>query len=352
MNKYVCKKCGNGFLKKNGSVYECEKCHAIFQATEVEILTAPFSSYTQLDTIYYQAEQAMAEKDFKAALCFFQEAKNIDSDGWKATFNISYCKCMILNTDSLEKIVKKADKLGDTSGYILRKIQAESLSENELYNTLAQIKSKLLLAMENLGLEVFANMQKEPSTYLMNNGGTDDYNRVFSHIYCIGYGWGNDIINIFSEIAHDISVELWEFTVTRQNNFEIDFHNYLSIEEKRYNRDTVNTYVSAIKSYRPDYKLKYSSKKSSGGCYVATCVYGSYDCPQVWVLRRYRDTALATTWYGRLFIRLYYFASPKVVHIFGNSVWFKAICKRRLDIMVSHLQAEGFEDSPYQDIRW
>ena len=25
------------------------------------------------------------------------------------------------------------------------------------------------------------------------------------------------------------------------------------------------------------------------GCYIATCVYGSYDCPQVWILRRYRD---------------------------------------------------------------
>ena len=36
---------------------------------------------------------------------------------------------------------------------------------------------------------------------------------------------------------------------------------------------------------------------SSGGCYVATAVYGSYDCPQVWTLRRYRDDTLAETWY-------------------------------------------------------
>ena len=44
----------------------------------------------------------------------------------------------------------------------------------------------------------------------------------------------------------------------------------------------------------------------SGGCYVATAVYGSYDCPQVWTLRRYRDFALAETWHGRAFIHLYY----------------------------------------------
>ena len=28
------------------------------------------------------------------------------------------------------------------------------------------------------------------------------------------------------------------------------------------------------------------------GCYVATAVYGSYDCPEVWTLRRYRDDTL------------------------------------------------------------
>ena len=36
-------------------------------------------------------------------------------------------------------------------------------------------------------------------------------------------------------------------------------------------------------------KSSNAEAKSSGGCYVATAVYGSYDCPQVWTLRRYRD---------------------------------------------------------------
>ncbi|NLX93020.1 MAG: hypothetical protein GXZ02_03995, partial [Clostridiales bacterium] len=45
-----------------------------------------------------------------------------------------------------------------------------------------------------------------------------------------------------------------------------------------------------------------SNIQGTGGCYVATAVYGSYDCPQVWTLRRYRDYTLAETWYGRAFI--------------------------------------------------
>ena len=70
---------------------------------------------------------------------------------------------------------------------------------------------------------------------------------------------------------------------------------------------------------------------SSGGCYVATCVYGSYDCPEVWTLRRFRDFTLAKTWYGRAFIRLYYAVSPIVVKIFGGTKLFKDFWKKRLD---------------------
>ena len=29
--------------------------------------------------------------------------------------------------------------------------------------------------------------------------------------------------------------------------------------------------------------------QNENGCYIATCVYGSYDCPQVLTLRRFRD---------------------------------------------------------------
>ena len=44
---------------------------------------------------------------------------------------------------------------------------------------------------------------------------------------------------------------------------------------------------------------------SSGCCYVATAVYGTYDCPKVWTLRRFRDYDLAETWYGRAFVHIF-----------------------------------------------
>ena len=92
--------------------------------------------------------------------------------------------------------------------------------------------------------------------------------------------------------------------------------------------------------------------KKKSGCYVATAVYGSYDCPQVWTLRRFRDNRLAASLPGRAFIRLYYAVSPALVRRVGGTAWFKALWKGPLDRLVKKLQAQGVEDTPYQDRNW
>lgn len=93
-------------------------------------------------------------------------------------------------------------------------------------------------------------------------------------------------------------------------------------------------------------------KKNESGCYIATCVYGSYDCPPVWTLRRYRDNQLAKTWYGRLFIYTYYAISPTIVKWFGDTKWFKLMWQNKLDKMVEKLQLKGISSSPYEDEKW
>lgn len=82
---------------------------------------------------------------------------------------------------------------------------------------------------------------------------------------------------------------------------------------------------------------------------MATAVYGSYDCPQVWTLRRYRDYSLAKTRRGRAFIRAYYAVSPTVVRWFGSMAWFNCFFRGRLDRFVARLNAEGYADTPYND---
>ena len=89
-----------------------------------------------------------------------------------------------------------------------------------------------------------------------------------------------------------------------------------------------------------------------GGCYVATAVYGSYDCPEVWTLRRFRDFTLAKSVFGRLFICTYYAISPTLVKWFGETKWFKNLWKPTLDKMVARLNEKGVENTPYDDIVW
>lgn len=112
-------------------------------------------------------------------------------------------------------------------------------------------------------------------------------------------------------------------------------------------KNLLNDAMRARSSYSPSYRPTQSS-----GCYIASCVYGSYNCPEVWVLRRYRDNNLGSNWFGRLFIKIYYAISPTLVKIFGKTKWFKSLFKKILDRKVKRLQKLGYDNTPYKDKKW
>ena len=92
-----------------------------------------------------------------------------------------------------------------------------------------------------------------------------------------------------------------------------------------------------------------SGSGKKGGCYIATAVYGSYDCPQVWTLRRYRDYKLSSSMFGRLFIKVYYSVSPWAVKRFGNTAFFQRFWRTHLDRWVQKLNSQGYSSVPYDD---
>jgi len=49
---------------------------------------------------------------------------------------------------------------------------------------------------------------------------------------------------------------------------------------------------------------------------------------------------------------MYYAISPTIVKWFGDTKWFKTMWQGKLDRMVSKLQAQGVEDTPYEDKNW
>lgn len=87
---------------------------------------------------------------------------------------------------------------------------------------------------------------------------------------------------------------------------------------------------------------EFDERGNSGtsGCYIATAVYGSPVCNEVFALRKYRDDYLAQRQWGRAFIRLYYALSPSMAkHIRQDSLLGQWI-RRYLDRKVTILSAE------------
>ena len=98
-----------------------------------------------------------------------------------------------------------------------------------------------------------------------------------------------------------------------------------------------------------DVSKESSQKSGKQGCYIATAVYGSYDCPEVWTLRRFRDQYLQKHLLGRAFVKVYYAVSPTIVRCFRNRKSFNSINRKALNAWIRHLRKEGYEDTPYFD---
>lgn len=160
--------------------------------------------------------------------------------------------------------------------------------------------------------------------------------------------------------ASSLDEKKYQMAIRKAEEFKSDFF-ALDYRIRTYEAIIKNMEELSAKNYKDatakaeEYKQYLSELKASekkGGCYIATCVYGSYDCPQVWTLRRYRDNCLGASWYGRLFIRMYYAISPTLVKWFGKTSWFQGMWKNYLDKMVTKLQNDGVQDTPYQDKKW
>ena len=154
------------------------------------------------------------------------------------------------------------------------------------------------------------------------------------------YTFGNLVISKFGDEHGNTAALAWK------DGIEIHKEYVIHLEDKDGNINIIKEYAEKIKKFDSTYECP---KVQTGACYIATAVYGSYDCPEVWVLRRFRDYTLAETWYGRLFIKVYYATSPTLVKLFGKTAWFKNICKKPLDKLVSKLRINGVENTPYND---
>ena len=87
--------------------------------------------------------------------------------------------------------------------------------------------------------------------------------------------------------------------------------------------------------------------KAKEGCYVATAVYGDYDCPEVRVLRRFRDQSLNRTWAGRRVVQAYYLGSPHAARLMPSVT--RPVARPLLDRLVDLLERRALRRSQSSD---
>ena len=226
----------------------------------------------------------------------------------------------------------------------------ENDSLNVTYNMIFDVKQAYLDSLANIIVEYSSETAKK--LFMEHLGelawGSPVYEKVAGHID--GYRTPDDSC---TEIAKQVRVS--DQTTLENINAQIDelaktICPFYTTNGRLWDKLRETVHAELRKSNPENEALK--PKSSSGCCYVATAVYGSYDCPEVWTLRRFRDDTLAETWHGRAFVKTYYAISPTLVKWFGHTEWFKKMWRGTLDRMVKNLQNKGFESTPYEDKEW
>ena len=93
-----------------------------------------------------------------------------------------------------------------------------------------------------------------------------------------------------------------------------------------------------------DLKISTSSQTTtSEGCYIATAVYGDYDAEEVLVLRKYRDEILLKHWWGKIFVKIYYFCSPTLAKRLKRMEKLNKEVRKVLDRIVLNIKSKDYK---------
>jgi tetratricopeptide (TPR) repeat protein len=109
-------------------------------------------------------------------------------------------------------------------------------------------------------------------------------------------------------------------------------------QENAFNFDTQDTAFKLYEDEGSDLQEHMAAIKEAnpqgGGCFVATAVYGDYDCPQVLALRRFRDERLMSDPLGRAAVSLYYAVGPYLALVVNNLPWLSKTVRHLLNAVV------------------
>lgn len=355
MRKLTCEMCGSIDLIKHDGVFICQYCGCKYSIEEAKRMmiegsidvsgsTVKIDNTAFVEKYLLNARRAKQKEDWEETEKYYNMVEQNDPTNIEAIFYSAYGKAKqsLVKADIFERqaafqVLQNSISIIDDN-FDITKEQEQKVIIQQISNDLISMATSNYvynLKKNGYGIEIWND--KPQTVTLFNNLGFEFCTTLES----IAYKYPEDLKQHRLFFYH-LSLKHASFIL---QNGKVPSPGILSNRIMGYHR--------LINEIDPSHQIPINAPAAhSGGCYIATAVYGSYDCPQVWTLRRFRDNKLAETWYGRLLIYIYYTVSPTLVKWFGQTEWFKRIWKGNLDRMVANLNADGVEDTHYEDKIW
>jgi len=268
------------------------------------------------------ARRAKESNDYENAEKYYSQILLDNPNNWEAQFYSIYFRSM---QTKIAGMGNACIKIGNVLKVVFNLVKESNITDEEKNLIYFEIFEKVI----NYSILVSNNIISHAKGYANASNAINFVNK-----HCIG------IVIMCIKLGDELTlVNRKEEALTTYKSCETYFS---SID-----LNTKNIIINKIKSLDPNYQIPVKTQTS--GCYVATAVYGSYDCPEVWTLRRFRDNYLDEKNLGRLFIKIYYAISPKLVKIFGNNTKFIKFNKTILDKLVNKLNNKGYANTRYND---
>lgn len=337
MKALVCEMCNSNDLVKQDGMYVCQHCGTKYTVEEAKKLmiegTVKIDKSEETKKLLVLARRAREENNTENAAKYYEKVLFETPDNWEANFFQVYyqaSQCTLNNISNASYSV--ANNINSTMKLISKISNYEE--REEALDTVINYSKNISSMFSAAAINHFNKYSTVAGTYM------ECSERIVATKF------------IYEMLEKSIKSYLPNHKyklLFLQKEYNLYINSYGRFFNAQYRTTERNRLTNEIKAQDPSYTPPYAK---SGSCYVATAVYGSYDCPQVWTLRRYRDDTLSKTWYGRAFIHIYYKVSPTLVKWFGKTNWFRNMWKPKLDRMVKNLNCNGVENTPYEDKNW
>ena len=348
MKALTCEMCGSTNLLKQDGVFVCQSCGTKYSVEEAKKMmvegtvdvtgTVKVDTSDELKNLYEVARRAKDSNNSESAAKYYDMILVKDPKSWEANFYVPYFSAMTCKIAEISTVAERVSNNQSTTISLIK----ETLTGDEYTNAISEVISKSCELSDMLYNASISQFKSIDGT--VRGSFSAEY---MNHAFCatnIKLKLGEALYDADKETHREQILNIWKDATS---NLDSICSTSLDTDSTVACQSIGKTYDEKIKELDPNYQ-----GKSYSACYVATAVYGSYDCEEVWTLRRFRDYTLAETWYGRAFIHTYYAISPTLVKWFGNTEWFKKMWKEPLDNMVKKLQSQGVESTPYKDRVW